>query len=463
MKKNFKLIMFAAAAVAMIGCAKDGGKTPTTQPTGVKTYATVEVAQTSSPVSRAIPPTDWSDATANESTLHDVKLYVFNDNKQLEQVVTIPIVEKSATFETVNGPHTLIVLANSPAAVTGATLVSLKDIESGATGPATLYSEFLSATKIAYADQAAFEAAVISAADKFFITNIDTPVVVDFLVPTDSEPNPNADIDIAIGRAFAKLNASWANTVQPANDDSEISKMEYIVLHNPKTMYAPQHFDNGTYKSYYHDAGYVAANYYDWAGTAWKLADASASTYVPENTNKQVILEGERTALGFRASFEPDPCYKSTLNSSNNSFQNETYGAGNSFWRIKDLRNGVSSWVKGVYFNAKPEVAAAKKALGIALADANPVEGTDYACYEYENGYCYYYLGLERPTGTAPAKYNVARNDYFWVSVDTVADCGEPTLDEATPDPTTPVSVSVNITAKISLKPWNPVIQSGNL
>lgn len=457
MKKNFKFIMFAAAAVAMTGCAKDGANTPAPQPTGVKTYATVTVAQAAT---RANPTGNWNDATSNESNLNTVDLYVFNNNKQLEQVVAFGAGETSKTFETVNGNHTLIVLANSPAVVTGAVLVSLKDIEGGATGPATLYSQFVELTKITYADQADFETAVISAPDKFFISNVDTQVEVNFLVPTETNPTPNTDIDIAIGRAFAKLNASWKSNVQPANDASQVSAMDYTVLHNPKTMYAPMHFDNGTYKSYYHDAAYAGANYYDWS--AWNSADESKPTYIPENTNKQVILEGERTALGLRASFEPNPCYKAALDGSNN-FEAEAYGAGNNFWRIKDLRNGSTSWVTGIYFNAKPTVAAAKKALGIAFAEANPVESTDYECYEYTGGYCYYYLGLERPTGTAPAKYNVARNDYFWVSVDSIQDCGEPTLDAATPDPTDPVSVNVNITAKISLKPWNPVVQSGHV
>lgn len=486
MKKNFKFLMVAAAAIAMIGCAKDnGGNNGTTPegPKGVKTYATVAVSQDGS-VTRAEPTGEWNKADGNEAVLKTVNLYVFNANNQLEQVVSIDPVEGSKTFETVNGAHTLIVLANEPAAMAlkTAALVTVKKVEEEG-GTASLYSDFLTATELEFDNQAEFEAAVMNATTGFFMSNVDEKAIaVDFKVPTTDNQTPNDDIEIGIGRAFAKLNVSWDDVQPSAAGSGTISALEYLVLNNPVKMYGPQHFDNGVYKSYFHDADLDADNYYDWAATAWNLADETESAYIPENTNKQIVLEGERTAIGVKATFKPGTFYEAALDASKG-YVDATWAANSHFFRIKDIRNATKSgttytggeWVSGIYFKEKPTVEAAKKALGLdVLNDADPVEWHapiatpdvyegDYVVYEYEDASCYYYLGLERPKGTAPAKYNVARNDYFWVNINSISDCGEPTLGKAIPDDTTPVSVNVKIKAEIKLKPWNPVIQNGNL
>lgn len=507
MNKNIKFIMAAAAAIAMIGCARDGGNNgPKTPAPGTEpSVATVTVTQDVATRAEGVAG-DFA-ANPTESSLKQVDLFVFDSNKQLEQVVSfttsdLAAAEPTKSFETTNGLHTLIVIANQPAwmKTNVAAFVSLNDkkLETPKAGNITMYSDFLTATTYpAWTDQATFETAmgVGNTTQGLLITSVINGQTAiggandfeyEFEVPTELTPNPTANnITINLGRAFAKATADWDN-IQPTDASGTVSQLEFAVLNNPVKSYGAQHIENGIYKAAWHDLGitYVPTNYYDWVdgagvpATAWKVANGAANaTYVPENTNPQI--EGHRTAFGFKATFAPAAVYKTTLASAAATGDYEvdgTWAVGASFFRIKGLKAiaGVPAsaigW-KNVYFSSKPlqsdatQMAVIRKALGYTAAHqaiANPVEGTDFAVYEYVNSACYYYLGLEdenKPVATT----NVGRNEFFWVNIETIATIGEPTLTDATPEPTTPLTVPVNITAKISVQPWVGVNIPGNI
>jgi hypothetical protein len=528
MNKKIKFMMVAAAAIAMIGCAKDGGKNNgPKEPAAntVKTLATVAIKK--APGTRA----DGT-ATGDEVKLNEVQLFVFDANKQLEQIQDLTSVigqnPQSKSFETTNGLHTLIVLANMPAwmktSVDG--LTSLKEYEADpVTNPqVSMYGDFLTATTFpAWTTQAGFETAMgIGQTQGMFITSVvDGKYAIGalypsagtyydaanaannknsfdytFAVPTETNPNPEANsITINLGRGFAKAEAEWnsvgfdftADTDADTNNDTygSLSKLEFAMLHIPNKSYGPQNIVNNVYQGAYHALGlsYTPANFYNWAESddtagvvfenpeKWNIADVTNNnnfTYIPENTNPSV--EGHRTAMGFKGTFVPDNIYKTTLagSAATGDYENDgSWAAGSDFYRIKGLKTiaGVPASAEGwknVYFSAKPDasvtaqMAVIRKALGYTAAHqaiANPVEGTDFEIYKYTNAACYYYLGLEdvtKPVG----KTNIGRNEFFAVQINRIQTIGEPTLIDATPEETEPLTTPVNITATIKVQNW---------
>jgi hypothetical protein len=534
MNKNIKFMMVAAAAIAMIGCAKEGGENNGTKAPAdntVGTIATVTISNKVAMGTRAAGLPEDFVANGDETTLEQLDLFVFDANKQLEQIISFDETDltpsagvyPAKSFETTNGLHTLVVLANQPAALVTAVagLKTLKESDKGAQDELdpTMYSEFLTITTLSGWDsQTDFVAAVQGATSGLFMTNvIDTREAISsvygndfnsfdytFEVPTDATPEPEEnDIKINLGRAFAKATVDW-DDVQPTQNVSnlkpgaeeaqvkvgKIEDLEFVLLQNPTSSYAPMHIDNGTYKAALHDVSlYSATNYYNWTYNPlpgeWKTADAADANqvYIPENTNPD--FEGMRTAFGFKGNFTPTVVVKNTLAgnaTTGNYVINDAFAENSTFYRIKIKAEiegivpaaAVGTWVD-IYFDEKPDYqvpaqqAAIMKALGYTAPQAmssstvKPVEGTHYEIYAYEDGASYWYLGLEASDKASALKYDVARNEFFWVDITTIAGLGEPTLEDAIPEPTTPLIVNVDVKATITVTDWVPVNIQGNI
>jgi hypothetical protein len=471
MKQNFKFILVAAAAIAMVGC--DQANNQTEEPAvekGSKTYATVRITQNATRAEN-----DWAAASDSEADLNDAQLFVFNANDELESITELATTGVTP-FETYTGEHTLFVLANIPDALAGdiTAFITLAEIEESKeaaengegeliTDPATSLETFKEKT-LALADKAAI--ATYTGANDFFMTNFgDEEVVMDFVAPEDEDDDVN-DVAISLGRAVAKVSMLFItsdentanNVIMPA--EGVVSGVTYKVINNPNTMYMAQHFDGTVVKTPYHDVQGetpVAANYYetDYVTAAVVASAPETGIYIPENTNGTVVREGEISALMIKGTFTATAV-------KNADGTDGTVEAGQDLYRIIDLNKNKEY---KTFYVASPDLAVIKDALGLAFVDPDPIENTNYTIKKWTAGLCYYRLPLMNDAYTEgdPVRYNILRNDWFRVDINSISDIGGNSESDVTPPDPTPVTVPISVNATITVQPWTPVNQGGNL
>jgi hypothetical protein len=490
MKQNFKFILVAAAAIAMVGCTNEKGtiEEPAFEQ-GSQTFATVRVEQKSA--TRA-----FADDDTNEGNLADARMLVFNAAGDLESVTELTV-GGSTTISTFTGKHTIFVLANVPstmdAVIDGYTTLAAKTAAENAGTPistaATTLADFKGYT-LPLATEAAIKDLSSATTNKFFMTNFgDEELVKTFEATTEENLTAN-DFTVELGRAVAKVSMAFIttdsesknNVIQPTN--GTLTTVSYKVMNNPDKMYVAQHFDGAVYKTPYHDnlikeeqgvANWGAANYIETAyvSASSNLATPTSHIYVPENTNASTVKEGERTVLMIKGVFIAKEAYDGEGN-----LVEDYEEASKDLYRIYDAKTGQD--IDKFYTTDELAMSEVRTALSLLSGQDDPVayDATDedadepgeydYILYFWEDGICYYRLPLEnvkdgKPELGNPLRYNVRRNDWFNVNIDSVSDIGGTSEEEITPDPWTPVDGPVKINATITVSNWTPVTQQGNI
>jgi hypothetical protein len=484
MKQNFKFILVAAAAIAMVGCTNEKGtiEEPAFEQ-GTQTFATVRVEQKSA--TRA-----FADDDTNEGNLADARMLVFNAAGNLESVTTLTVggTTKIATF---TGEHTIFVLGNVPttmgAVIDGYTTLAEKTAAEKAGNPistaATTLADFKGYT-LPLATEAAIKDLSSTTTNKYFMTNYgDKELVLNFVATTEENLTAN-DFEVELGRAVAKVSMAFitgaeeGNVVQP--DNGTLTTVSYKVINNPDKMYVAQHFDGAVYKTPYHDnlikeeqgvVNWGAANYIETAyvTASSNLATPTSHIYVPENTNASSVKYGEASALMIKGVFIAKEAYDGdgvvVENYSNTS---------KDLYRIYDANIGQD--LPKFYTTDELTKKEVRTVLNFTTGQDDPVayDATDedadepgeydYILYFWDDGICYYHLPLDKGEikGT-PLRYNVQRNDWFNVDIDSISDIGKTSEEEATPDPWKELDVAINVTATITVSDWTPVTQQGNL
>jgi hypothetical protein len=469
MKKNFKFIMVCAAAIAMVGCAKD--QAPVTEQgkeaaQATKTYASVRLVQ-----GGAATRADHPAASTNEKNVSNAYLFIFNELEELESATALTELDGDAnTIATYTGPHTLFVWANVPAAlqteIDGFT--SLAEMTAGdADGTATTL-DYFRAIKLDLATEAAVTAITSGSADgnKFFMTNVGTSEFTKNFVSEEGGDVSGNNVAISLGRAVAKVSMVYnsANAVQPKGKDAynndvalgTFSDMKYEIAGNPIKMYAAQYFDDSVVKTPFHDEDDVTlTNYFTTAqynATSSKTAPETW-TYVPENTNKATVTKGEQTALIIEADFVPAAAIVFDADGAP-----DTYVPGEAFFRIK---NSTTGNYLNAFYTASPTLATAQTALGKPTATV-----ADFTIDEWSTGKNYYRLPIQDLREGLPTRYNILRNEWYLVEIASISGMGEPQKEDVEIDDTDKdddADEVVDINATISVIDWEPVAQEGNL
>lgn len=479
MKRNFKFIVAAIAAIAMVGCAKDGGE-KIDAPKGTETTAYFNISFPKT-VTRAVDDT----ATPVESKIVDAWVFLFNDAQTLESktLMTVAVDNKTATagpIKTVTGKHYVYIVVNGNTPFTFSNDTNFPIPVEATSTPGMAMSAFLAKTIDA-------KTSLPKTDDYFLMTSYAEPT---FEAPTAEVPSPLANkVKMGLGRAVGKVHMDGTAVLSsiPANTES-VTSLAYKVMNNPNTMRAFQQYNmdnltgtivnvitgDGSTRTFYHRLpnDTPATGYLTGSNTA------KAGAYVPENWNT-ISTTHNATSLIIQGQVKIAPSIKLRLA---NGTEGSAHVAGATFYRVWDKQ--TEKWLP-LFFSAIPDADGMKVLLGAAGQNPDLVTGfispdkytmdntsaTDYEFFvaKYTNANAYWRLPLKNDGKSA-----IARNDYFWVTIKTIAEIGastdsdDPDDDGVIPgkptDPPTPIDeTKVDITAEISVLPWNGIDQEGNI
>ncbi len=492
MKKNFKFIVAAIAAVAMIGCTKDGGNTGKVKE-GIPTNAVIKIA---------LPSTTRADYDAivepGESTIVDAWVFIFNKNTgRLTQKapLTGAATGTATTVATTTGPKILFVAINAgqmTPAVNFETDTFYKVDDATIPQEGVMLDAFMKHVSLTLPTN------LPAVSGKFLMTGYREDIV--FEAPTAAIPTPTANqVKIGVGRGVAKVFMSDKPNVSALEATQQITfkKLGFEVMNNPVEMYAFQKWSqsettpsgtitnkivdptNGNNRSLY----YRTLATYTPAGVATPAPGTlSAGLYVPENWPEGVSYARNATSLLIQG--EVTFGDKSIV-VNNNGTATSPYVDGQTFWRVwqkdKSLVEG-GKWLP-TYFGEVPDMAAVRLIAGItgsgptsafspkkvAWTTGTPGPEVDYEFFiaEYTNAKCYWTLALYNPEQNN--RHVVARNDAFHVTIATIKDIGAHTEDDDNDDdgviPDNPPidEVEVDVTVEIEMLKWHGILQEGNI
>lgn len=478
MKKNFKFIMVAAAAIALIGCAKDGGDntiTPGEKGEGVKASFTIKLPAGSTRGYTNVP------GSTEESKITNAKVFIFDNSDRLETMADLTVTDggtkaSNSEVRTTSGSHTVFVAVNIPAKVTEN--LEVTSATDNGTALATFRGIFLDLIAGGKGDKLSN----ITADEMFFMT-AEKPC--NFKVPTSSTEIPNENkVVMTMQRAVAKVtmtqkkngvNGDTEDMVQPAN--GTVGDLTFKVMNNPISQYAFKNTDGNYIYSPITGDGSNRNNYFRIPGdTAADYKAVSTQLYVPENAG---TTDWNATSLLIKGQYTPKANTADVTYTADAAGDAAAYTADADFWRVLDKGNGV--WLKTL-FTAEPTTDGIKRAAGInALTNiyrtnvkygADPANTNSYPEYyvvKYTGGIAYWSLMLrneEKPSGKA--QYEVERNDFFRVKITSVSDLGAASDVDGDPDgplgpDPEPIDEPVNISCEISVAPWRGIDQDGQI
>ncbi len=475
MKKNFKFIMLAAAAIAMIGCAKDGDKVSGPNAKGEQVTASFRIALPSG--SRAY--TDVP-GTVAESKITTAKVYLFDNSNRLETIATLTPDGTGETASnnnviTTSGAHTIFVLVNTPA--TAFTSLQVTTDSQNGTALADFKAELIAA-------MGATNLAAITTANNFFMTGEKS---VTFVVPTVAGVMPAANnVQMPVERAVAKVSMTInAALEQPADGTVGAAGIAYATMNNSVNMYAVKNYSGSNLITpLYTDNGVTRTNYFRWpvAGAAVDYKAPATGIYIVENAHQapnshnqaSLLIKGQYTPHANNAAGKPAG-YKNIMDADGSA---TTYTAGTTFYRVWD--KSLGKWIGGV-FTASPSatgiivanggnIVTDKAFVSLVKYGADPLNlagDPEYYIIDYINGWSYWRLPLGNKEKPAANKYEVERNDWFRVDLLSISDLGAARDDDGgdgvLPKDPDPLNIPVAISCSITVAPWRGIDMEGNI
>lgn len=483
MKKNLKFIAAAVAAIAMIGCAKDNGENINTS--GAKATETTASFSISFPKATRV---DDAASTA-ESKVNTAWVFLFDDaTKTLEAKSPLTVTGNSASksgIKTTTGKHYVYVAVNAPATLdfTNDTKFPQADPEASTPVAGMPMADFLKEI-IAGLEDATSK--LPAAGTNFFMTGYAVPT---FVAPTIDIPNPAANsVNIGIGRAVGKVHMEDAHTSNPEN--TTVTTLKYKVMNNPIKMRAFQQYEmkdnsgslanTGSIVNEITGDGETRTNYYripdNTPMTGYVAASnvAKAGVYVPENWN-DVSTTHNASSLVIQGVVNLDTDVL-VIRDANGADVTAAYkiATDKTFFRVWDKT--ANKWL-APFFSESPSLATIKGAAGIS-ADATDVATSnnkitqddplkrEFYIANYDKAQAYWRLPLAKDGKSA-----IARNDYYWVTIMTIAEIGgstdsdNPDKDGVIPgkDPEPIDKTEVDIKAEITILKWNGVEMDGHI
>lgn len=501
---NFKYVMVACAALTMgfASCSdNDDNGIGTNEPVeSEKAFAQVRLKfeEVRTRADHASFP-----STSFEDTIHNAKIYVFNSNKVLQQIVPYEFQKDlddndQCRFETTLGLHYFLAVANAPEVVIPiGTHIDAMD----------QYIEDLSETRFnSYLDPDGtkktgfFLSSGVDTKDmkyskiEYYIKTIVAATEKDII--EDVTDNKNF-IEIIIGRAMARVEAF----VDLDNNDQLVhgkdvkgkvlpASITYGLANNPDAMHYFPYFGGAEkFQSPYHylfNGTNLPDNYWPALHDTIEFKKGSASTryramthlkggtekydasgnsvdynpfYAVENSNETPTY-GNATLLSISTLFIPDSITSVAAASpfAVTTVVNPDLTTVKTFYRVKNKNFSGKEKYTSMFFSTVEDATRYGKNV-LTLDEA------DFEVIEYKDGYSYYILPLEDDLKGSPVCYDVVRNHYFEVKVKSILACGynTPQGDEDTEkrdplDPTAPMMHAV-----ITVKDWVKVSQGADL
>ena len=397
MKKNFKLMLFALAAMTagFTSCSNDGDENPATGGDKGK------IAFSFSPVGLATRAIDLTH-TASESAVTTVTLFVYRANGTLERTDNFVAADftPAGNVWSLNGGNEVEVVAEAG-----------KNVYVGVNMPTTLVSAIQANAGAGMSMTSAYNEAL---ANMTTLNNFTMFSDVATSVAVTAGATANAT-GIAVSRLAAKVSVKYDNTkltgpVTVAGGTIQLSSLEWAVENqNPAfrilspygtSAFSPNITTPATITAYQAITGDNPAG-----ATA---VDANA-VYVMENvpnTAAAGTLSDVVTYVRIRCEFTPTQLLDGT---------GASVGAGTpgaTFWTVPNPSGGVA------YFGTQAH------AVAWSTANASGAPET-----EYTNGECDYGIFINKTAGA----YDVVRNHYYAVTIEAINGIGVPAV------PTTPI------------------------
>ncbi len=302
----------------------------------------------------------------------------------------------------------------------------------------------------------------------FVMFNDKFPVVTpeNALFDTETEAEA-AHIQLSVDRTVAKA-AVFKGSGFVVNGGGEMSNLSYGWRNINSKFYFVQKVDGGVIKDYNWDHFTVPVDYFVRGTDEIAVNDngvaATEFSYALENTfdYSPSITVDEATYLSVSGNFRPDKviALKGGVSTPQTGADFETVNnssAPNSNFYVVRTNDGVAN-----YF-ADDAVATAFANLCIAGANGMPsLTGPyDVSNYTYIGGKCYYHVFVNANATAAPyAPFNVYRNQYFKVTINSIQAPGNPgdNFDDGKP-----ISTDAWIAVDIEVNPWNLIEENHDL
>ena len=452
MKMNFKYVMLMAATLVLglSSCSKDDETSGSKVPTGAKSAKlSVVLVDGGSPVTYAAPSGDTDPATQEESRVVDGSLYIFDAKTDALEAVS----DSLTGIQLTPGTKSVYFIGNAADAANGGGVVA----PSFALG--TTLTDFLDASKDGIADIEVLTQQKADPSGYYYISNVGAAGTINVAAGVTSNMTLN------IGRGVAKINIEVPSTVaQPST--GKLSNTTYTIYNNPVETYLIPHYDaNGQVQTpfYAETAPITTSNYFNAASGL--PTDGTVASYAVENAHAAPLMGNSTYAL-IEGVFEPGTTVDANGTATN-------YTSGDDFYRIQYIETDVNGDVHdrgfyGKFFTVAPVTGDAEYTNAEGAKPGPTFAGTvDAKVVTYTGGKCYYYLYIGDPKETDDvAKHTVERNKYYYLTINSISDCGLDALDNPTSPSGTPnIAPATNsyLNVTFSVAPWSVVGGAGGI
>lgn len=434
MKKNY-LFVIILSMFSWAACSDDdnGGMLgPEPEKPGVNTKVKISLTQGAGLTKRTKAPAGIEQPTTEEMEIGIVTIYVFNGGGVLEKIVPVTLggSDMSEVIEATTGPHFFYAVVNGE--------YMMPDVYEGITTRSTF--EQLDIQLFGVED---ITTSISDGGDGFLMSSIGSPEPIELEVATEDEANSGIKnhIKIPVGRAAAKvnlkMNASAANQI-----GGLLTDVVYKVKVMPNTSHIVPYYQEGIFKASFHFDDYDPFNYME----NWSYVPEEEPSYSVENSS-WTPLKGNINYLVIKGIFTPDV---NVWKNADGSPVGSQPAKGTSFWRIANMHaDGYPDTFEPDYYAASPTISLQP----------------DQQIIAYPGGECYYPFWVFDKSAAIgdPARYNMERNKYYYVSVISVNGAGVPNEDEVVPDPLSPLLESTWLKTEIEIKDWTVIDVEGGI
>lgn len=446
MKVKFKYAIMAVAALTLglTSCSNNDEVTGGETDNGTETYMKVSInfPSTNAPQTRAVPGDD--NATDEEAAIKTVDVYIYTSNGAYLSRTKLSAndfqsgtasgagtgtsYEAKTKIKTTTGSKSILVGINLPDGI--ATGLENKTLSEVLATPQTL-----------------------NRAQMTNLTNgipMFSTAVVNGNFVADENDQANT-ITATVQRMVAKVTVEQSSSMTQDGVKGELGTLEFAINNFNERSYLVQkaspnfedpNWASGSYQSSDFSDASVAA---DWKTVVTTVTDVKTlnAHYVAENTSEDKTM-GEITRVTVRATFMPD---KITVS--------DGYGGYEIKDRVSDLNitNPTTTFYTVTASATSGTAYFYDKNVAESYANDNGLNNSDVN--EYENGFCYWNMFLNKETGKKGYQWDVVRNEFFRCQITRIVAPGNPTPEVNNPGQKP--DAETNITTNIEILKWNMI------
>lgn len=445
MKVKFKYAIMAVAALTLglTSCSNNDEVTGGETDNGTETYMKVSInfPSTNDLQTRAVPGDD--NATDEEAAIKTVDVYIYTSNGAYLSRTKLSAADFQSGTATGTGTGTSYEATTKIKTTTGSKsiLVGINLPDGIATG---LENKTLS--EVLATPQALNRAQMTNLANG--IPMFSTAVVNGNFVADETDP---ANTIIAtVQRMVAKVTVEQSSSMTQDGVKGELGTLEFAINNFNERSYLVQktspnfedpNWASGSYQSSDFSDASVAADWKTVVTTVTDVKDLDAH-YAAENTSEDKTMK-EITRVTVRATFMPDVI---TVSDNQGGYETKDRVTDLSITSPQTFYTVTASATSGTaYFYTKT--------IAESYANDNGLSNTDVN--EYENGFCYWNMYLNKETGKKGYQWDVVRNEFFRCQITRIVAPGN-----ATPDvkyPNQKPDAETNIFTNIEILKWNMI------